>query len=118
MLSTGAPAVKLCGPEAWELHKALSGGWHKTKAGVVVKSGPEGASSHVADAFAYLALAFFGSALNRGDTLERYKRQSAYETAWDGAPEGTRSPNPALIGNAYARSIGYNAEAWRRQFKE
>jgi hypothetical protein len=84
---------------------------------VVVKSGPEGASSHVADAFAYLALAFFGSALNRGDTLERYKRQSAYSAPWNGAPEGTQSPNPAFAGSVYAKSIGYNAEAWRKQYE-
>ena len=116
MLSTGEPAIKLCGPDAWELHKALSGGWHKTKAGVVVKSGPEGASSHVADAAAYLCLAFFGSAMNRGDTLGRYKQQSAYQQAWDGAPEGTRSPNPALVGTAYGRTIGYDAAKWRKQY--
>jgi hypothetical protein len=116
MLSTGEPAIKLCGPDAWELHKALSGGWHKTKAGVVVKSGPEGASSHVADAAAYLCLAFFGSALNRGDTLNRFKQQSAYQQPWDGAPEGTHSPNPALVGTSYGRSIGYDAAKWRKQY--
>jgi hypothetical protein len=70
----------------------------------------------VADAAAYLCLAFFGSALNRGDTLERYKRQSAYEMPWDGAPEGTRSPNPALVGTAYGRTIGYDAAKWRKQY--
>jgi len=114
-LSTGGPAIALCGPETWELHKALSGGWHKSKSGLVVKSGPEGAHSHVADAAAYVALAFFGSALARGDTLERFKRQSAYQGPWDGQPEPAGTRNPAM---SYAQAIGYDAAKWRRQYQD
>ncbi len=107
MLSTGEPAM-LLGPEAWELHKALSGGWHLAPSGAVVKGGPEGQYSHVGGASAYLCLALSGPAGGVID-VRKWAQQEAYTKPWG----GSRHPSqPPIVSNP-AR---FDPEVWRRQY--
>lgn len=117
MLSTGDPAVLVAGPEAQELHTALSGGWHIGKSGKPVSTGEAGRHSHVGNAMAYLCLALFGDPLRGGDTLGKYANQSAYTQAWDGQPEGQRSVSPAVQAMA-TRPGGFDPAKWRKQYEE
>lgn len=112
-LSTGEPAVIL-GPDARELHKALRGGWHRGPSAKVVKHGPEGLDSHVADAAAYLCLAVFGSAVARID-WSKWANQAAYRQPWGGAPVGESSPSPAS--GVLRGPHRFDPEKWRKQYE-
>ena len=112
-LSTGAPAILVCGKDAWELHQALAGGWHKKRSGKVEKEGEKGRHSHVGDAASYLALAVFGTYHAVMD-VGKWANQDAYTQAWGGAPEGTHSPSAA---QSVMRKSGFDKVKWLEQYR-
>jgi len=111
-LSTGAPVILVCGKDAWELHQALAGGWHKKRSGKVEKEGEKGRHSHVGDAASYLALAVFGTYQAVLD-VGKWANQDAYTQPWGGAPEGTHSPSAA---QSVMRKSGFDKAKWLAQY--
>jgi len=111
-LSTGGAAILVCGKDAWELHQALAGGWHKKRSGKVEKEGEKGRHSHVGDAASYLALAVFGTYHAVMD-VGKWANQDAYTQPWGGAPEGTHSPSAA---QSALRRTGFDKAKWLAQY--
>lgn len=111
-ISTGEPRVLLCGPDAYEGHQALGGGWHLKKDGKPQKHGWEGRHSHVGDALAHLCHTVFGAA-SRGADMSKWVFQEAYVQPWGGAKPEERSPSPA----AAVLSREQDRDAYRAKWK-
>jgi hypothetical protein len=112
-LSTGGPVILVCGKEAYELHRALAGGWHKRKSGKFVTEGEAGKHSHVGNACGYVCLAIFGQ-YTVDENIDTWVNQEAYTQPWNGAPAGARSPSPA--GAVLARGT-FDREKWAKQYR-
>jgi hypothetical protein len=114
VLSTGEAAVVVAGPDAAEVHAALSGGWHYGRTGKPVNTGEEGQHSHVGNAVAYLALAVYGQH-GKGLDMGRWANQSAYTQPWNGSR--TPTPSPAVVAMQERPRGTFDPEKWRGQYK-